>query len=161
MCSLGKILTLGINSEMTYREIFNLIAPFSNEIANILTISGVYNVYAHVPKTPNEKMLVVMFDLVGLVGICSNVAYTTQKYNFNFGLMKGILLILFSFTIPNFFMYDTLKGYNDRTKLALGLIIVYFLDVYLNAALCLLKPILYNEEKENEKTLKKLIKKVE
>ena len=144
---------------MKYREIFNLIAPFSNEIANILTISNVYNIYAHEPKTPNERMLVVMFDLVGLVGIASNVAYTTKKYNFNVGLMKGILLILFSFTIPNFFMYDTLKGYSDYTKLSFGLIIVYLLDVYLNATLCLLKPILYNEDKEIKNTLKEIEKK--
>ena len=150
MCDIKSIITLGITSEMSYTDIFNLITPFANEIANVITVAGVYKLYSHEPKTTDEKIQVLILDFVALVGLCSNVATYTKKYNLNVGLAKGILLVIFSYLIPNFFMYNFLKRFEPRQRLAIGLVLVYCLELYISSILCLTKKFLYLKKKEDD-----------
>ena len=121
MCDVKSILTLGITKNTTYKELFNIITPFANEIANVITSAGIYELYVHHPETINQKFQVFILDFVALVGLCSNVATTAKIYNFNIGLIKGVLLVVFSYLIPNFFMNPFLEKYSTRMRLIIGL----------------------------------------
>ena len=147
-CSLSKLIYLGFDdSNFTLLENFNMIAPFFNEISNVLTLSKVLNLYPHLPGNKLGELKKMFFDLVALLGIISNVATYTSKYNYSVGLLKGVLLLIFTFLIPNLFMDEILSITKDNTtKLVFGLIIIYLLDLGVNVLFCHLKKKLDNDK---------------
>ena len=151
MCDIKKILTLGINKNITYKEAFNIITPFANEIANVITISGIMKLYVHHPETINQKIQVFILDFVALVGLCSNVAKYSKEYNYNMGLMKGVLLVVFSYLIPNYFMNTFLEKSSPKYRLLVGLFTIYCLELYISTSLCTIKPLLYKKKDKEEK----------
>ena len=80
------------------------IMPFSNELANVLTSSGFAifsGLYKEAPKTNKQKLSKMLFDLVALIGIILNAVQVTEKYGATAGLIKGIVVIIIAFVIPN------------------------------------------------------------
>jgi hypothetical protein len=151
MCDIKSILSIGINKNITYKELFNIITPFANEIANVITISGIMKLYVHHPESINQKFQVFILDFVALVGLCSNVATYSKKYNYNMGLVKGVLLVVFSYLIPNFFMNTFLQKVQPKYRLLVGLLTIYCLELYISTTTCIAKPLLYDkDDKENK-----------
>ena len=77
---------------------FNLLAPFVNEIANILTLSNVINLYPHHPKNNIEIYKKAFIDLISLIGIVSNASHYS-RYGYKLGILKGSVLIFLTFFI--------------------------------------------------------------
>ena len=92
---------------MNILEVLKFIMPFSNEIANALTISreGIFKrIYKVCPDNWQETTIKTMIDMIALIAICWNVSeisYTTGVYK---GILVGIMLIVVAFIIPNLFM---------------------------------------------------------
>tara|TARA_Y100000817_G_C16818038_1_gene527552 strand:- start:890 stop:1327 length:438 start_codon:yes stop_codon:yes gene_type:complete len=128
------------------------IMPFTNEIANALTISkepGFERVY--VPCTHNWKELEekTIIDVIALTGILWNVSIVGSKHGERAGLAKGFMLIIVAFVIPNVFMEDFVEIFcgnkedeskcSHHLKLFTGIIFIvlllaceYFLSYLLN-----------------------------
>jgi len=90
-----------------YQKYLMFILPFSNEIANALTISD-EKVFKRLYKPCNsdfsEKFNVSFINFIALLGICWNVSYIGSKYGTKMGIINGIFIVLLSFIIPNTFM---------------------------------------------------------
>lgn len=136
-CAINDIIMLGLNNfEPTPLNYFNLLAPFANEISNILTLSNVINLYPHHPKNNIEIYKKAFFDLISLIGIVSNASHYGKK-GYIYGLLKGSILIIFTFLIPNLFMDDFLSFAKTNTqKLILGFVIVYILEFLIQFIYC-------------------------
>ena len=146
-CDILGFMKLGLDKfNPNIISIFNLLAPFANEISNILTISGFVNLYPHHPKNNLEIYKKALFDFISLVGIVSNASYYS-KYGYKNGLLKGIVLIVFTFLIPNLFMYDFLKfAKTNIQKLLLGFVIVYILEFLIQFTYCFISKTLKKEK---------------
>ena len=128
MCDVKSLLLLGLNKmEWTPVNTFNVIAPFANEITNVLVISGVLSKMFYNHHAPGDKITIgKLFDIIALIGISSNAATYARKYNYKLGLVKATLFIIFSFMIPNLFMHKILDNeYLKNKKLLAGFIIIY------------------------------------
>jgi hypothetical protein len=138
ICNLESILKLQISKDtFTLFKLFNLLAPFSNEIANLLTISGVANLYPHHAISRTDTLKKSFFDMLALSGIISNSVITGNTYSYNFGLIKGILYLTFAFLIPNIFMHDIVNlDIFKNNKLLSGLLIVYCLELTIQTIFC-------------------------
>jgi hypothetical protein len=82
-------------------------APFSNEIANALTISEdpvFKRIYKSCPHTWTEIEMKTTIDVIALTAICWNVAETSYHNGVKLGLSVGIMLIILAFIVPNLFM---------------------------------------------------------
>ena len=44
-----------------------------------------------------QILLKTLFDIIALIGHQSNVAVYVEKYGYNLGIIKGILLIIFKY----------------------------------------------------------------
>ena len=53
-CNILNILTLHIQDIRNFTDFFNFVAPFSNEIANVLTLTTAMNLYPHSPESSQE-----------------------------------------------------------------------------------------------------------
>ena len=83
------------------------ILPFSNEIANALTISqeGVFKrLYKPCRHDINSKLRSSLIDLIALFGIVWNVSYMASKFGTTCGCIYGIAILILSFIIPNALM---------------------------------------------------------
>lgn len=143
-CNVGFIFSLGIdpkNPGMSAMEFFRFIGPFANEIANVLTITAPVDIYPHHTINFIQSVEKTLIDTIALMAIAHNVAYYASHIGPSSGVYKGKLLLLFSFIIPNLFMYEWLSDNRDRSfanpKLYLGLLIIYVLDVGINTMWCL------------------------
>ena len=116
------------------------IMPFANEIANALTISkepGFERVY--VPCTHNWRELEgkTIIDVIALTGILWNVSIVGSKHGEMAGLVKGFMLIIVAFVIPNIFMEDFVEFFcgteedeskcSHHVKLFTGIVFVILL----------------------------------
>ena len=92
---------------MNILEVLKFIMPFSNEIANALTISGegrFKRIYKACPQSWNEMEIKTVIDVLALTAICWNVADVSYSDGVNKGLLMGIMLIVVAFIVPNLFM---------------------------------------------------------
>ena len=115
-------------------EAVKSIMPFSNEVANVLTTSGFAifsGLYKDLPKTNAQKMSKMVFDLVALIGIILNAVHTTKAYGTTAGLIKGVVVIIIAFVIPNLTFHTIIekvcKRCNHFTKLLFGLFLIALL----------------------------------
>jgi len=121
-------------------EYLRYILPFSNEIANVLTLSFTnINIYKHCPETLVEELSKMTIDFIALIGIIWNAVYITYKYNNKiYGITKGFVILLVSFIIPNLFLKYIIDKININfnlgstlqdsiIKFIIGIIIILFL----------------------------------
>ena len=112
-------------------EAIKSIMPFSNEVANVLTTSGFAifsGLYKDFPKTNAQKMSKMLFDLVALTGIILNAVHVTRDHGTTAGLLKGVVVIVIAFIIPNLTFHTIIekicKRCNHLTKLLFGLFLI-------------------------------------
>ena len=89
------------------KDVIKFILPFSNEIANALTLSreGPFKrIYINCPYSWNEIGMKAFIDMMALSGIIWNVSFVSSKYSLNKGFIYGITLIILAFLIPNITM---------------------------------------------------------
>ena len=92
---------------MNILEVLKFIMPFTNEIANALTISGegtFKRIYTPCPHKWSEMEIKTVIDVLALTAICWNVADVSHTDGVKRGLLMGIMLIVVAFIIPNLFM---------------------------------------------------------
>ena len=92
---------------MNILEVLKFIMPFSNEIANALTISkeGAFKrIYKPCPHTWQEMETKSIIDVLALIGLCWNVADISYDGGIKKGLLMGIILIIIGFVFPTLFM---------------------------------------------------------
>ena len=88
-------------------NIIRFLLPFSNEIGNVLTISGTdpfKRLYKPCPHSWTELSTKTIIDVFALCGIVWNVSYTSNKYGYVKGVLHGCMLIIIAFIIPNLSM---------------------------------------------------------
>lgn len=112
-------------------QVIRTIMPFSNEFGNILTLSGlkIFNgLYKDEPKTKKEKLSKVLIDLIALTGIILNVAHVAAKHGQIAGIVKGIIVVIIAFIIPNLTFHTIIKKFGLRRKpwqkLIFGLLLI-------------------------------------
>lgn len=100
----------------TKEDLMRFLIPFINEICNVLTIAfPVISIYAHHPSNTFETLSKTAIDFIALFGIIWNAVYTSHKYNNQlYGIIKGCVIVLVAFIIPNLFTIDFI---NYATKL--------------------------------------------
>jgi hypothetical protein len=152
MCDIKSLLSLHLNHmEVNPFNVFNMLAPFANEFANLFTITKIANVYPHHPNGYMDLAKKYSFDILALTGIVSNAIITGGKLNYALGLIKGLLYLIFAFTIPNIFMHDILYSTTFKNnKLLTGLVVIYLLELTIISLFCVAKKYLYKENKEKE-----------
>lgn len=87
--------------------ILMFLLPFSNDIANALTISDVGDfkrLYKPCNHDIDSKLKASLIDLIALFGIIWNVSYMASKYGTRAGCIYGFIILILSFIIPNEFM---------------------------------------------------------
>lgn len=111
-------------------NLFNLIAPFFNEFANLFTITNIVNLY---PNNPVNKFQVIkknIIDFIAVIGIISNSIDATLKYNYLLGILKALFYLIFAFFIPNLFMCHILDlKIFKKNKLISGIFVIYLLEL--------------------------------
>tara|TARA_B110000495_G_C22754506_1_gene441929 strand:+ start:142 stop:642 length:501 start_codon:yes stop_codon:yes gene_type:complete len=88
-------------------NLIRFLLPFSNEIGNVLTISGTgpfKRLYKPCPHSWTELSTKTIIDVCALCGIVWNVSYTSNKYGYVKGVLHGCILIIIAFIIPNLSM---------------------------------------------------------
>ena len=126
-----------------------LLLPFSNEIANALTISEI-GPFKRLYKPCDLAIRNIIFsgaiDFLALFGIIWNVAYMGSKHGSKMGCIYGLIIILLSFIIPNILMEPAINSlckikFIGCTKivkllLAVGFIILLLsLEIFLSHSL--------------------------
>ena len=79
-----------------------VLLPFTNDIANVLSSSGVKNLkklYKENPKTTLENLSKISIDLISFVGILWTTIITTKKHGTKIGLIKGVMELMIAFII--------------------------------------------------------------
>ena len=87
--------------------VIRFILPFTNEIGNTLSIAkeGPFKrIYVPCPHSWTEFKSKNIIDTLALSGIVWNVSYISSKFGLYKGLLKGIMLIIVAFIIPNIAM---------------------------------------------------------
>jgi len=116
--------------------------PFINEILNILTITiskPYFKVllYPHSPISFNQNILKAFIDMLAITGIVANSAKYSASHSIDVGLMKGILLSIFTFFIPNLFLGELLDMFKNKlAQIVVGIICIYLLDFTVNYLNC-------------------------
>ena len=107
------------------------VLPFSNEVANVLTSSGFAifsGLYKEAPKTNAQKLSKMLFDLVALIGLILNAVHVTKDHGATAGFIKGVVVIIIAFVIPNLTFHAVIekicKRCNHFTKLFFGLFLI-------------------------------------
>ena len=94
------------------KDWLRFLMPFANEFANVFTQSGMVSIYKHHPTEGFETISKAAIDFIALSGIVWNVAYASlnnDKYPLESGILKGVILLVFAFLIPNLYMETILK----------------------------------------------------
>ena len=112
-----------------------IILPFSNEIANVLTSSGMIifkGLYMDHPITTTQKLSKVLIDFVALAGIIFNAVSAAELHGKFAGLIKGVGVLLIAFIIPNLTIHDLLDKFcflcSPIQKIGLGLLFIGMLS---------------------------------
>ena len=88
-------------------NIIRVIMPFTNEIANALTISEdkiFKRLYKPCASTWLEAETKTIIDVIALIGLCWNVAEMSHSNGVKHGTLMGIVLVIIAFAMPNLFM---------------------------------------------------------
>ena len=128
-----------------YQNILMFILPFSNEIANALTISQTLKntrfkrLYKPCDENINFKIKSAIIDFIALIGICWNVGYMGSKHGTKASLFYGSIVITLSFIVPNLFMekFVNLLGKNriNIPKISMCIIFIMIL-LFLELIFC-------------------------
>jgi hypothetical protein len=124
-------------------SILKFTLPFSNELANVLTISeeGPFTrLYKPCPHSWTELSSKTIIDVCALTGIVWNVSHVSNKYGYIKGIIYGCMLILLAFIIPNLSMepiINMLCGHSETKndecshikKLIVGLLYIFVLFI--------------------------------
>jgi len=111
-------------------EVLSYVLPYSNEIANILTSSGI-ETFKDLYKQCIDKYLVpqnilksispskicnqhdiiskIIFDIISFVGIIIYISKNAIQFGYLTGILNGINIILFSFILPNLYMFRVIR----------------------------------------------------
>lgn len=150
-----EVFLLGIHKIDDYYAIYAAIMPYFNEIVNLLTITilkPTFGISLFYHFTTNFHQIIVnsIVTLLSISGILANSVRIANRYTSEKGLLVGMMFTIFSFVIPNIFMYDFLKLFkNNFVKLIIGLIVIYILDVIIHLIVYLYRiNILEREEKK-------------
>ena len=87
--------------------------PFTNDIANILTVSdipGFNRFYVECPTNFTELGAKTIIDVITLIGIIWSVCLITAEKGLSAGFANGIMVIIVAFVIPNIFMERVVNG---------------------------------------------------
>jgi len=116
-------------------NILSFILPFANEMANVLTSSGLplfKNLYkqcidgflvdsSFIKYIPKDKICQdrhvfrkIIIDLIALTGIILNIGKNSIRYDYLTGILSGISIIIFSFILPNLFLHKTVHNLMER-----------------------------------------------
>lgn len=126
-----------------------LILPFINEIANILTLAGITNIYIHNAQGSNLINKIII-DTIALFGIIWNSVHTSHKHkSVILGLIKGFILLIFGFIIPNTFMHNIINHLHTILHLNYSTNSILFIGFIIIIILLLSDLILYNYLKKN------------
>lgn len=135
-----------------------LILPFINEIANILTLAGITNIYIHNAKGYNLINKIII-DAIALLSIIWNSIYTSHKHkSVLLGLIKGLILLIFGFIIPNTFMHNMINHLHTILHLNYSTNSILFIGFIIIIILLLSDLILYNYLKKNIKKFNENLK---
>lgn len=133
------VIFLGIHRLDDIYAIYAAIMPYFNEIMNLLTITFFKPVFGiklfyHFTTNFHEIMVNSIITLFSISGIVANATKTASQYTKTKGLLVGISFTVFSFLIPNMFMYNVIKFFkgNYLLKFIVGLILIYILDVIIH-----------------------------
>ena len=133
------------------------VMPFSNEVANVLTTSGFAifsGLYKDLPKTNAQKLSKMLFDLVALIGIILNAVHVTRDHGATAGLIKGVVVIIIAFIIPNLTFHTIIekicKRCNHLTKLLFGLFLIGLLTGFEFLFDRYILELFHEEQKETE-----------
>ena len=146
------------NVESPY-DVFCIIAPYINEITNVITIcitKPYYNIslYPHYSNNFKRNLIKMCIDVIAIFGISANASKYGETYNKIAGLIKGIILSMFSFFIPNLFLRPFLENFSsNHLKFLFGLLFIYLMDFMVNLLMCSIlnnTKILDNNEPEQE-----------
>ncbi len=123
------------NSEII--NILSFLLPFSNEVANVLTSSGLplfKNLYKQcidgylidskfIKYIPKDKICQdrhviskLIIDLIALTGIILNIGKNSIRYNYLTGILSGLSIIILSFIVPNLFLHKTIHYFMNLFK---------------------------------------------
>ena len=137
-CLIKDIILLGFNKENISDSMITL-SPFINEIANLLTICNIINIYPLFPKNDNEQLYKVFFDFLSLIGIITNVVKYIQKTKkYNSGINKGLLLLLFAFFFPNMIMDNIVLNLSKHKwmRFFIGILVIYLFNIIIKIIMC-------------------------
>ena len=108
-----------------------MIVPFSNEVGNVLTSSGMKvfsSIYKDTPKTNKQKLSKTIIDLIALSGIILNAAHVAAEHGELAGIIKGVGVVIIAFVIPNLTFHTLIHKFGLRRpnwqKLIFGLVLV-------------------------------------
>ena len=146
-CSLLDLVTVHVNDIKSTKDLAAFIAPFANEIANLLTITIFlpylnFQLYPHHAFTTTQNMIKTIIDVLSLGGIIYNsVKETSETNDLNTGFIKGMLYLIFAFAVPNLFMRDILGNLpeNNIIRMLGGLAFIYLLEMMINGLMCAYK----------------------
>jgi hypothetical protein len=143
----GRVFGLGADGIKSAGDVFKFLAPFANEITNVITITLPLNLYPHHPHDLEQNLEKTFIDLIALMGIAGNAAYYGQESE-AVGSLKAHLLLIFSFVIPNLFMGKVLgmvgsllgveegsrdeRNWRNWALCFSGLFMIYILDILIN-----------------------------
>lgn len=156
-----EVIFLGIHKIDNVYSIYAAIMPYFNEIVNLISITFTYPVlgiklYYH--YAVNFKQIIVnsIVTLFSITGIIANSVNIANIYSRNKGLIAGTMFTIFSFLIPNIFMYNFLKMFKNNTiKFIVGIIIIYILDIIIHFIIFLYKIYILDPEKIQEEEEKR------
>lgn len=138
-CNFRDIMFLNLNHfEHELLNYFNFIAPFGNEINRILDLEYIKKHFPNYQINNIDNFKNTFFNLITLIGIVSNTSFYGQK-NYKFGLIKGILLIIFTYLFPKMFMDKILKYAKTKNKkIFLRFLVIYLLELIIISLYCLI-----------------------
>lgn len=152
-----EVFFLGIHKIDDYYAIYAAIMPYFNEIVNLLTITILkprFGISLFYHFTTNFHQIIVnsIVTLLSISGILANSVRIANRYTSDKGLLVGMMFTIFSFLIPNIFMYDFLKLFkNNFVKFIAGLLVIYILDVIIHLIVYLYRINILEREGEGEK----------
>ena len=118
-------------------EWFIYLSPFTNEIANLLSVTITkpyfnFMIYPHDIITYSDNIKKIFVDILALSGIILVSLTEFKKTNQLFdGFYIGFLFLLFSYAVPNLYLYGLLKllPKNNFIRLLFGILLIFILEV--------------------------------
>lgn len=102
---------------VTIQDWTRFLLPFANEFANVFTQAGLTSMYLHHPQTTLQILSKAFIDFLALTGIVWNTAYASLnhiEFPLQMGVLKGVILLIFAFLIPNLYMEGMLKFFCNK-----------------------------------------------